>query len=179
MTKHAINAFMALSVTFANELAALCEHVGADAKEVERGLKTESRIGPRAYLAPGAAFAGGTLARDVAFLTTLARDYALALPLLEAVRPSNERTSPGRGGASTNGSASWPARPSRYGVSRTSQEPIRCGGPPQSSCVWIWRRAVPRSSPGTRQFGRCPTPYGRSSRSRRVRTQPSVVRRRW
>jgi len=69
----------------------LCEHVGADAKEVERGLKTESRIGPRAYLAPGAAFAGGTLARDVAFLTTLARDYALALPLLEAVRPSNER----------------------------------------------------------------------------------------
>jgi len=90
MTKHAINAFLALSVTFANELAAVCEHVGADAKEVERGLKTESRIGPRAYLAPGAAFAGGTLARDVAFVTTLARDHALALPLLDAVRPSNE-----------------------------------------------------------------------------------------
>jgi len=90
MTKHAINAFLALSVTFANELAAVCERVGADAKEVERGLKTESRIGPRAYLAPGAAFAGGTLARDVAFLTALAGDHALALPLLHAVRPSNE-----------------------------------------------------------------------------------------
>jgi UDPglucose 6-dehydrogenase len=90
MTKHSINAFLALSVTFANEVAAVCERVGADAKEVERGLKTESRIGPRAYLAPGAAFAGGTLARDVAFLTALAADHALALPLLGAVRPSNE-----------------------------------------------------------------------------------------
>lgn len=90
MTKHAINAFLALSVTFANELAAVCERVGADAKEVERGLKTEHRIGPRAYLAPGAAFAGGTLARDVAFLNAIAASHQLALPLLGAVRPSNE-----------------------------------------------------------------------------------------
>ena len=84
MTKHAINAFLAVSVTFANELATLCERVGADAKEVERGLKTESRIGPRAYLAPGGAFAGGTLARDVAFLAELG-----AGPLIASVRPSN------------------------------------------------------------------------------------------
>ena len=59
MTKHAINAFLALSVTFANEIARLCELVGADAKAVERGLKSEARIGPKAYLGPGAAFAGG------------------------------------------------------------------------------------------------------------------------
>lgn len=90
MTKHAINAFLALSVTFANELANICERVGADAKEVERGLKTESRIGPKAYLAPGAAFAGGTLARDVAFLTQLGEQHGLALPVLSGVRPSNE-----------------------------------------------------------------------------------------
>jgi UDP-glucose 6-dehydrogenase len=90
MTKHAINAFLALSVTFANELASVCERVGADAKEVERGLKTESRIGPKAYLAPGGAFAGGTLARDVAFLTALGKQHALVLPLLGGVRPSNE-----------------------------------------------------------------------------------------
>jgi len=90
MTKHALNAFLAVSVTFANEIAAVCERVGADAKEVERGLKTEARIGPRAYLAPGAAFAGGTLARDVAFLGALARRHALEIPLLSAVRPSNE-----------------------------------------------------------------------------------------
>ena len=41
VTKHAINAFLATSVTFANELASICELYGADAKEVERGLKTE------------------------------------------------------------------------------------------------------------------------------------------
>jgi UDPglucose 6-dehydrogenase len=62
MTKHAVNAFLAASVTFINELAALCEQVGADAKDVERGLKTERRIGPAAYLSQGAAFTGGTLA---------------------------------------------------------------------------------------------------------------------
>ena len=90
MTKHAINAFLALSVTFANELASVCERVGADAKQVERGLKTESRIGPKAYLGPGAAFAGGTLARDIAFLTGMGKDFGLALPLLSGVRPSNE-----------------------------------------------------------------------------------------
>jgi UDPglucose 6-dehydrogenase len=90
MTKHAINAFLALSVTFANELATLCEAVGADAKEVERGLKTEARIGPRAYLAPGGAFAGGTLARDIAFLGRIAAGVEASIPLLESVRPSNE-----------------------------------------------------------------------------------------
>lgn len=89
MTKHAINAFLAMSVVFANELAAVCEAVGADAKEVERGLKTESRIGPKAYLAPGGAFAGGTLARDVQFLNGFAARHGLANPMLHAIRDSN------------------------------------------------------------------------------------------
>src|ERR1035437_4630208 len=62
MTKHAINSFLALSITFMNEIGRLCEITGADAREVERGLKSEGRIGPKAYLSPGAAFAGGTLA---------------------------------------------------------------------------------------------------------------------
>jgi len=90
MTKHAINAFLATSVTFANEIAVICERVGADAKEVERGLKTESRIGPKAYLSPGAAFAGGTLARDVAFLNKVGRAKHLKMPLLSSIRKSND-----------------------------------------------------------------------------------------
>ena len=90
MTKHAINAFLATSVVFANELAAICESVGADAKEVERGLKSEGRIGPRAYLSPGAAFAGGTLARDIAFLARTAREHEVNTPLLSSVLPSND-----------------------------------------------------------------------------------------
>jgi len=90
MTKHALNAFLATSVVFANELAAVCEQVGADAKDVERGLKTEARIGPKAYLSPGGAFAGGTLARDIAFLTQLGADNNVPLCLIPAVRFSND-----------------------------------------------------------------------------------------
>ena len=90
MTKHAINAFLATSVTFANEVASICEHYGADAKEVERGLKTETRIGPDAYLSPGGPFAGGTLARDVDYLKKAAKEKLLKVPLLQSVRASND-----------------------------------------------------------------------------------------
>ena len=90
MTKHAINAFLATSITFANEVAALCELVGANAKEVERGLKSEHRIGPNAYLAPGGPFAGGTLARDIQYLTQIGTAQHLTTPLLSAVKPSND-----------------------------------------------------------------------------------------
>jgi UDPglucose 6-dehydrogenase len=89
MTKHALNAFLAASVTFANEVASVCESVGADGKQVERGLKSDRRIGPGAYLAPGAAFAGGTLAREVGFLNAVARTRRIATPLLSAILPSN------------------------------------------------------------------------------------------
>jgi UDPglucose 6-dehydrogenase len=91
MTKHAINAFLATSVVFANEIASICELVGADAKEVEKGLKSESRIGPHAYLSPGGAFAGGTLARDVEFLKKASAAERLAIPLLGAIKISNDQ----------------------------------------------------------------------------------------
>ena len=89
MTKHALNAFLATSVAFINEVAAICEAVGADASDVARGLKSEERIGPRAYLAPGDAFAGGTLARDIRFLSGLARDQGLPAEVVEGVAASN------------------------------------------------------------------------------------------
>ena len=91
MTKHALNSFLALSVTFANEIARLCELTGADAKEVEAGLKSDARIGQRAYLGPGAAFAGGTLARDVVALTQLAASRHEPLALIPAIKVSNDR----------------------------------------------------------------------------------------
>lgn len=89
MTKHAINAFLATSVTFINELAMLCESVGADAKQVERGLKTEQRIGPGAYLSPGGAIGGGTLARDVMFLRAVGERTHRMTPLLDGLVASN------------------------------------------------------------------------------------------
>ncbi|MGO8839370.1 MAG: UDP-glucose dehydrogenase family protein [Limisphaerales bacterium] len=90
MVKHALNAFLALSITFINEVARLCEHVGADAKEVSTGLKSEPRIGPGAYLGPGGPFAGGTLARDVVTLTRLAAAENETISVIPAIKQSND-----------------------------------------------------------------------------------------
>ena len=89
MVKHGLNSFLAMSVAFANELATVCEQVGADASEVEKGLKSDPRIGPGAYLRPGPAFAGGTLARDVQFLRGLAQQNDLTLPVMDGILASN------------------------------------------------------------------------------------------
>jgi UDPglucose 6-dehydrogenase len=90
MVKHALNSFLALSITFINEIARLCEHVGADAKEVSAGLKSEPRIGPKAYLGPGGPFAGGTLARDVVTLTRLADANGEKISVIPAIKQSND-----------------------------------------------------------------------------------------
>jgi UDPglucose 6-dehydrogenase len=90
MVKHALNSFLALSITFINEVARLSEHVGADAKEVALGLKSEPRIGQKAYLGPGGPFAGGTLARDVVTLTKLGAMKGEALSLIPAIKQSND-----------------------------------------------------------------------------------------
>ncbi|UZF91293.1 UDP-glucose dehydrogenase family protein [Bosea sp. NBC_00550] len=90
VTKHAINAFLAMSVAYANEIAAVCEATGADARQVTRGLRTEARIGSKAYVAPGPAFAGGTLARDIAFLSGIGETKAIGLKLLPSVAVSND-----------------------------------------------------------------------------------------
>jgi UDPglucose 6-dehydrogenase len=90
MVKHALNSFLALSITFINEIARLCEHTGADAKEVSAGLKSEPRIGPKAYLAPGGPFAGGTLARDVVTLTKLAAANGETISVIPAIKQSND-----------------------------------------------------------------------------------------
>lgn len=90
MTKHALNAFLATSVVFINELATICEQVGANAREVELGLKSEDRIGPKAYLRPGAAIAGGTLARDVNYLIQIGEQQQIETTLFSALLASNQ-----------------------------------------------------------------------------------------
>jgi UDPglucose 6-dehydrogenase len=89
LSKHAINAFLATSVTFINEIATLCEKMGADAREVERALRSEPRIGQKAYIRPGGAFAGGTLARDVIFLSETAARQGIPLNMIGAIMESN------------------------------------------------------------------------------------------
>ncbi len=91
MTKHAINSFLACSVVFINELSSICELTGADANEVELGLKSEKRIGPHAYLKPGTAFAGGTLARDISFLINKGKELNFESILFKAILNSNNK----------------------------------------------------------------------------------------
>ncbi len=76
-------------MTFINEVASVCVQVGADAVEVERALRSNARVGSKAYVSPGAGFAGGTLAREVTFLNEIARAKGLVLPLLDGVLVSN------------------------------------------------------------------------------------------
>jgi UDPglucose 6-dehydrogenase len=90
MVKHGLNSFLALSIAFINEIATVCEKTGADAKEVSSGLKSDARIGPRAYLSAGGAFAGGTLARDIVSLTQFGNREGLRLDVIAAVKRSND-----------------------------------------------------------------------------------------
>jgi UDPglucose 6-dehydrogenase len=89
MVKHALNSFLALSIAFINEVARLSEDVGADARDVSAGLKSDARIGSRAYLAPGGPFAGGTLARDVVTLSRLGAANNESLEVIPAIMRSN------------------------------------------------------------------------------------------
>jgi UDPglucose 6-dehydrogenase len=90
MTKHALNAFLATSITFINEISELCENVDADVKDVQIGLRSDARIGARAYLTAGSGFAGGTLARDLRTLSALGRASNIATPVLDSVLIRNQ-----------------------------------------------------------------------------------------
>jgi UDPglucose 6-dehydrogenase len=85
MAKHGANAFLSMSISFINEIANLCEKLGADALEVARILKLDKRIGPHAFLSPGLGFAGGTLGREIRALQKFGTRYQTPTPLLDAV----------------------------------------------------------------------------------------------
>ena len=91
MTKHAINSFLATSIIFANEIASICEKVGANYLDVEKGIKSDERIGQKAYLSAGKPIAGGTLLRDVNFLNKERKKFNLLSPLLSSIITSNNK----------------------------------------------------------------------------------------
>lgn len=90
MAKHAINAFLATSISFGNELAALAQTAGADGVQLAAILHHEKRVG-RAPIDPGMGFAGGTLARDVKVLQGLGNSTAYRPYLMDAVLRANEQ----------------------------------------------------------------------------------------
>ncbi len=91
MTKHALNAFLATSISFANQIANLCDEVGANALKIAAALQSDARIGPNLPLLPGLAFAGGTLARDLKILKNLGENSACETPLINGVLRVNQQ----------------------------------------------------------------------------------------
>jgi len=90
MTKYAANAMLATRISFMNDIANLCERVGANVDMVRRGIGTDDRIGP-AFLFPGPGYGGSCFPKDVKALVKTARDCNAELSILESVEAVNER----------------------------------------------------------------------------------------
>jgi UDPglucose 6-dehydrogenase len=90
LTKYAANAMLAARISFMNEVAALCERVGADVDAVRKAMGSDERIGQK-FLFPGVGFGGSCFPKDLKALIATARNHGLDFTLLAAVDAVNDR----------------------------------------------------------------------------------------
>jgi UDPglucose 6-dehydrogenase len=90
LIKYSANAFLAMKISFANEISGLCEKVGADVKQVAQGIGLDFRIG-KAFLNAGVGWGGSCFGKDVSALMQVAKEYSYPTSLLEATVAVNER----------------------------------------------------------------------------------------
>ncbi len=90
LTKYAANAMLATRISFMNQVAELCEKVGADVNLVRKGIGSDSRIGP-AFLFPGPGYGGSCFPKDVRALLKTGEEVDVSLDLLESVEAVNDR----------------------------------------------------------------------------------------
>jgi UDPglucose 6-dehydrogenase len=90
LTKYAANSFLATKISFMNEIAQLCERMGADVDMVRRGIGSDDRIGKR-FLFPGIGYGGSCFPKDVQALIRSAEDVQYNFSILQAVEAVNER----------------------------------------------------------------------------------------
>ena len=88
LIKYAANAFLALKISYINEIGALAAKVGADINQVARGTGLDARIGPR-FLEPGVGWGGSCFGKDTAALISTAAEYKLDMPIVTAARDVN------------------------------------------------------------------------------------------
>ena len=90
LTKYAANAFLAVKISFINEVADLCEEVGANVQDVARGIGLDSRIGPK-FLNAGPGYGGSCFPKDTLALIKTAQDNGVSLRIVEQTLAVNER----------------------------------------------------------------------------------------
>ena len=90
MSKYASNVFLAMKISFINELATLAEKVGADVREVRKALISDSRIGPQ-FLYPGCGYGGSCFPKDVLALIDVGKQQGMELDMFRAIHSINER----------------------------------------------------------------------------------------
>ncbi|MDF1715264.1 MAG: UDP-glucose/GDP-mannose dehydrogenase family protein [Antarcticimicrobium sp.] len=91
MIKYAANAFLATKITFINEIAALCERVGADIKQVSKGMGLDGRIGNK-FLHAGPGYGGSCFPKDTKALARIGQDHAIPMQITETVIKVNDET---------------------------------------------------------------------------------------
>ncbi len=89
MTKYAANAFLAAKITFINEIAALCERVGANVKDVAKGMGLDGRIGNK-FLHAGPGYGGSCFPKDTRALARIGQDHSVPMQITETVIKVNE-----------------------------------------------------------------------------------------
>ena len=90
LIKYASNAFLAVKITFINEIADLCEKTGADVQDVARGIGLDKRIGPK-FLHPGPGYGGSCFPKDTLALVKTGQDYDAPLRIVETVISVNDQ----------------------------------------------------------------------------------------
>ncbi len=89
LIKYASNGFLALKITFINEMASMCERMGADVKAVARGMGLDKRIAPQ-FLSPGPGYGGSCFPKDSSAIVDLARKNGYRFEIMEAVLSAND-----------------------------------------------------------------------------------------
>jgi len=91
MIKHATNVYFATTVSLINDIADICEKVGADVVDVTKALRADWRIGKEAYLDVSVGFRGGHFDRDINYLQQVAKEKNIEIPILDAVMEKNHK----------------------------------------------------------------------------------------
>ncbi|MEI9928956.1 MAG: hypothetical protein WDN44_16350 [Sphingomonas sp.] len=121
MIKYAANAFLAVKITFINEIADLCEQVGADVQEVSRGIGMDNRIGSK-FLHAGPGYGGSCFPKDTLALLKTAADNDTPLRIVEATVAGQRRAQARDGAQGDQGD----------GRRRARQDRPRCSASPSS-----------------------------------------------